>query len=178
MNKLTLEQKLRSGHVKRWQIIRVAREQSLAEHLYRVYLISCEITDILRLDDETNAYVRKWALMHDLPEVVTGDVATPVKRILTDVIDDYPSKIEYNIDLEYAYVHTKISESYSIVLDVVKLADLLEAIIFLKTEGIGEHARKVENNLRAKFNEKLAECEIKHSGRMWSKIKHLQDIEL
>ena len=173
--KFTLEQKLRSGHVKRWQIVRVAREQTIAEHMYRVYQISVELARKVGLSPKEVADVASWALMHDLPEVVTGDIATPTKRAMRKAVPDQDPvrHIELSLDTEYRELYELLKEYNPLVLEVVKLADLLEAINFLMVEGMGKYAEEVEIGLRVAFLEKLAECWDKYPLFNWEKASEI-----
>lgn len=170
--KFTIEQKLRTGHVKRWQIVRVAREQTIAEHMYRVYQIGWEITNRMRLSIERSYSVMFWSLMHDLPEVVTGDIATPTKRAMRHAIpgEDPLRHIELSLDDEYRDTYTGLKQQDPLVLDVVKLADLMEAINFIKDEGIGTHAKEVETGLREALNDKLNECLQHYPDLPWHNV--------
>ena len=170
--KLSLEQKLRTGHVKRWQIVRVAREQTIAEHMYRVYQIGWDIAIRMRISIERSYSVMMWALMHDLPEVVTGDIATPTKRVMRQAIPDQDPvrHIELSLDDEYRDTYCGLKQGDPIVLDIVKLADLMEAINFLMVEGIGTHAKEVEVGLREAFNNKLNGCQKKYPSEAWHRV--------
>lgn len=170
--KFTLEQKLRTGHVKRWQIVRVAREQTIAEHMYRVYQIGWDIAMRMRISIERSYSVMMWALMHDLPEVVTGDIATPTKRAMRQAVPDQDPvhHIELSLDDEYRDTYCGLKQGDRIVLDIVKLADLLEAINFLMVEGMGTHAAEVEVGLREAFLDKLNECKIRYPSERWDEV--------
>lgn len=173
--KFTLEQKLRTGHVKRWQIVRVAREQTIAEHMYRVYQTAVELARKVGLSPKEVADVASWALMHDLPEVVTGDIATPTKQAMRKAVPDQDPvrHIELSLDTEYRELYELLKEYNPLVLEVVKLADLLEAINFLMVEGMGKYAEEVEMGLRVAFLEKLAECRDKYPLFNWEKASEI-----
>ena len=57
MGELSIKDLLRAGHVKRWQIVRTVRDQTLAEHSFNVAMISIELAEIL-IDDLTEGLVR------------------------------------------------------------------------------------------------------------------------
>ena len=79
---MQIDEKMRVAHVKRWQIVRTAREQTLAEHLYRVWLLVRELGPLVGLTPDEVRAAENFALLHDLPEIKTGDIATPVKSML------------------------------------------------------------------------------------------------
>lgn len=175
--RLSLEQKLRTGHVKRWQIVRVAREQTIAEHMYRVYHIATEIALALGLSGGQIYRIRDWALLHDLPEVVTGDIATPTKRAMRKAIPDQDPvrHIELSLDQEYTDLYLGLKDSDQLVLDVVKLADMMEAINFLIVEGMGTHAEEVEMGLRVALMEKMSAVRGDHPEFSWSGVTAIFD---
>lgn len=176
--RFTLEQKMRTGHVKRWQIVRVAREQTIAEHMYRVYHIAVELAGMMNLSPARMLNVQNWALLHDLPEVVTGDIATPTKRAMRQAVPDQDPvrHIELSLDRGYRDLYLGLKESDPVVLDIVKLADLLEAVNFLMVEGIGKHAEEVEMGLRVAFLEKLSECREKYPDLDWEKAPEVYGV--
>ena len=176
--RFSLEQKMRTGHVKRWQIVRVAREQTIAEHMYRVYHIAVELAGMMNLSPARMLNVQNWALLYDLPEVVTGDIATPTKRAMRQAVPDQDPvrHIELSLDRGYRDLYLGLKESDPVVLDIVKLADLLEAVNFLMVEGMGKHAEEVEMGLRVAFLEKLSECREKHPDLDWEKASEIYGI--
>ena len=169
MSNFTLEQKLRTGHVKRWQIVRVAREQTIAEHMYRVYQIAIDMCAGLSLGSKV-LKVGQWALMHDLPEVITGDIATPTKRTMRQAVPGHDPihHVELSLDTGYRELYLELKEHDPVCLDVVKLADLLEAINFLMVEGMGKHADEVLMGLRMAYLEKVSKCRESYTSIDWS----------
>lgn len=158
MKHLTLEQRLRSAHVKRWHMVRVFREQTLAEHSMLVQIVALEAADrFLAVDLKSvgdpvafRLRVMEWAMWHDMPEVVTGDVSTPMKRFMGDngapgLLDT----IEKQIDGTYCRLGL---EAGDIVESIVKFADLFEAIRFLHLEGHGYRALEIERELISRMN--------------------------
>lgn len=172
MSKLTLQQKLRTGHVKRWQIVRVAREQTIAEHMYRVRMIAMEICDRIQVSIFTRNYTNDWALIHDLPEVITGDIATPTKRAMREAVPDSDpvKRIELSLDEEYRTIYEKIKEHYPVVLSIVKQADLIEAIDFLNIEGMGDHALLVKEGLISALRESIWNAESQYPDYDWQQV--------
>lgn len=151
--KFTLAEKLRTGHVKRWQIVRVAREQTIAEHMYRVNRIALHIAHKFDLTPADLDLISEWALVHDMPEVITGDIATPTKMAMRKAVPDSdPIKhIELELDVDYHYLYQLCKTQHPIVLAIVKLADLIEAVDFLKVEALGTHAKRVQLSLQESF---------------------------
>lgn len=148
-NELTLEQRLRTAHVKRWQIVRVAREQTVAEHLYLVRVLTNEFTTALNFSEEDSVMAQQWALEHDVPEVVTGDLNSPIKAALREAVphDDPIRRIELSLSDSYAGLYEYVKNVAPHVRALVKIADLVEACWFLSIEGMGPHAAEVQRGL-------------------------------
>lgn len=71
---------LHLSYVKRWVIAPTHREQSVAEHTFRVLAIAIHLTAELQMDSDVrmNKVVR-LAIWHDAEERLTGDVPGPQK---------------------------------------------------------------------------------------------------
>lgn len=141
---LTLADVLRSSDVNRWQIVRTSRHQSVAEHTFNVMLIALDIADSMGIEDQPS--IMKCALMHDLPEVLTGDVATPTKRVL-----DIGDRLE-QIEALISYRGIKTQDYGDLIRHIVKMADLVEAAHFLHHFGIGPHAQSVLDQITGRLN--------------------------
>lgn len=167
--KFTIQDKMRSGHVKRWQIVRVGREQTIAEHMYRVYHIVAEICDRMGVDGERKDRAVRWALMHDLPEVITGDIATPTKQAMRQAIPgkDPLRNVELSLDSDYRELYVHLKKHDAMALDIVKAADLIEAIDFLVTEAVGPRSVEVLADLRKRFIAFMQECQRVHPDFQW-----------
>ena len=164
MSDLTLTQKLRSSHVMRWHMVRTARQQSVAEHSYRVYLIVQEIAGELELD--TYEIAESLALWHDLPEVVLGDVPTPTKRLLGGMGEE-----EAAVDQNYSDLMDTVDEYCPEIFALVKMADLAESIDFLRTEGIGARAREICAGIRESYTRVVEQARIEHPSFNWDQVE-------
>ena len=149
MSDLTLEQRLRCSHVKRWHMVRVFREQTLAEHLMLVQIVALEAADryiagsgfhsdprLFRLE------VMEWAMWHDMPEVVTGDIAPPTKKLIEHSGGQtLLNGIEKRADGRFARLDVTTGEVAKL---IVRFADMYDAIRFLHWEGHGPRALEIE----------------------------------
>lgn len=151
---MQIDEKMRVSHVKRWQIVRTAREQTLAEHLYRVWLLVREFGPLVGLTPDEVKAAENFALLHDLPEVKTGDIATPVKSMLPP-LDHIESAFSHE-HLDAMATCTRKS------LKLVKLCDLIEAVCFLSVEGMGNHAFEVEVEIYERIHRMLVDEEWLH----------------
>ncbi len=102
-----LRELLTLSNVPRWAIIDTIKKQTVAEHTFRVMAIAKYICDEYGLDPEP---ILLMALTHDIDEAHSGDIPTPYKSNTTR-----PDTINFR---------------------AVKLADYIEAIIFLDRYGI------------------------------------------
>ena len=135
---LSVNERLRASHVKRWHIVNTIRTQNVAEHSFNVAIIADELqhrlieafgTDILppvyhrdRMLWERD--VLMIALTHDLDEVFTGDIPASVK----------PRK-------EWQPVNIRTDLTASL---VVKIADIVEMYDFITEHYVGRHGKKVQ----------------------------------
>ena len=158
---MKIKELMRTGHVKRWHIVRVGREQTIAEHMYRVWLICEEIGARSHMEWHRRIQMERIALVHDIPEVVMGDIPTPTKLVIGDNTECL-DKLEEGIDKVNQWFIQEMRESDPILVDVVKLADMIEAIHFLKEEGIGDHARSVRSLITDQYHDKLKNTRQKY----------------
>lgn len=131
---LTLKQILRASHVRRWNIVATARDQSVAEHIFNVCMIARALCKRLDMDDRE---IIKAALEHDLDEVVFGDIPSPMKaKLKSDGI---------NINSYVGNIMRKLTPFQETIL---KTADLIDAVHFLQDHAVGSHAEEVCQEVR------------------------------
>lgn len=163
---------VRSGHIKRWSIVRVHRDQTIAEHMYQVAvfaeMFAREI--IPEYNDEMRGRLLHHALLHDIPEVMSGDLPTPVKRR----IDSFGNIGEIDKMLDDSYWGLRDSgkkpkELPSIYQSIIKLADLTEALLFLEIEGVDQRAKVVQGTLFESLLNVVTACQEMHPQINWVK---------
>ena len=138
---MNLRQKLRTSHVKRWHIVETSKQQTVAEHSFNVCMIVEEMADLLNLSWHDRMLLIEGALHHDVPEVIFGDIPTPTK---TAILDDEAVKNLEKISVVADHRSICASKYHN---QLIKLADTLEAILFLAAHGVGRHAQKVKEVL-------------------------------
>jgi 5'-deoxynucleotidase len=144
---------LRAQHINRWTIVNVSRPQSIAEHTFNVIAISTTITRLLPCVHEDAAMVAEVAaaaFSHDLDEIFTGDIPTPAKEKLGMGTDHHGTSVA----------------------EIVKAADILEALLYIVDHGIGRHATQVENYLETKLTTFLNECHTPELLEIVGLIRH------
>lgn len=136
--------------VKRWSVIQTIREQSVAEHSFNVALIALRITEkwFAITGSKLQTAVLKHALFHDWWESVTGDPPTYMKRF----IDEAGAIAAFKADGTSEGIDLSDVDR-DFVKFVVKAADIIEAIIFLRMEvslgnrSVTRHIDNLEDKL-------------------------------
>ena len=177
---LSLQQALRASHVDRWQIVNVAVRQSIAEHMYRVYTICAAVMNKLRDDGWDNPTARMvivgWSLIHDLPEVVVGDIPTPTKTLMVSRGNE--KCIDGGVSQSVDSMRFMAEVEEPIAADIVKIADLAESIDFLHMNGLGSNADMICMSMRLKLREKIDQCKERHTGLNWVGVEELLNINI
>lgn len=126
--------------VKRYPICYTNREQSVAEHSYNVLLIARDLAGAAKDQDILDA-VTDYAIEHDEEEVFTGDIPSSFKRELRehcpDVIPLLDGKKRWPAEVKA----------------IVKLADLLEAIYYLREFGGSRLSGAIADDIEEKFRQ-------------------------
>ena len=155
----TISKVMKLSTIKRWGIIDTSRNQSVAEHTYNVTMIALMIFNKL-VDDTTGANIGgkvtekdratllTWALVHDLPEILTGDLPTVIKADMREAIDKLENK-HFPMTMAYERATKKV------IIDIVKVADCMEAVRWAslycvdvnKGNIISEMVNKVYSNI-------------------------------
>lgn len=131
----------RMKYINRWGLMRNSRPENIAEHSLEVALLThllCELRNRRfggRIDVSKAVMA---AVYHDVPEIITGDLPTPVKYYDPDIRAAY-KKVENAAvekllstipeDLRTAYRTVFEDEQDSQIAEIVKAADKLSALI-------------------------------------------------
>lgn len=151
-----LEAVMRFHAVKRWHMIDTTRIQTLAEHSANVALLAYYIAKTAPgMAFGPANHVATYALMHDLPEVFTGDIPSITKPHLAGVAS-----------LEKALLPKlfNIEENDAGIRLLVKICDLADGIRFIRLHGVDSTARLAREGVEAQLEIK------KEEAKCWPKI--------
>jgi hypothetical protein len=136
---LTLHDIQGMSHVKRWHCSSTRRSQNLAEHSYNVAMLALKLGSLLPnpLEDEDRLQLLELALVHDIPETQFGDVPSPTKWHLRDAHGlHYDQVMDAAFWVQRGADYAPNAEATPIVRDVLHIADVLEAALFIIPEGV------------------------------------------
>lgn len=144
-----------ASNVDRWNSVATFGTQSLAAHswnatLYSRYLALAIAPDMTM---EDTLLLNDMALIHDLPETKTGDLPTPIKRVIEAYFPKGQSPldlIEERICPPYKYLKERTKGTYLAV--IVKLADIMDALHFITVQGQGPVREKIMRERTRAFN--------------------------
>lgn len=130
--------------VRRWGVIKTMRTQSVAEHSFNVMVIAAELMTRCGLTSTVQlAQMYGWAMIHDMPECLSGDIDGKFKR-------DNPALKEMITVAEGKHFPDYVVLAKSVppyISTIVKVADKIEAITFIKVWGVGDRAVDVVEEL-------------------------------
>ena len=166
----------RSVHVTRWHSVGVHRNQSVAEHS----ALSSFYAEFLLLAINPNAtteehlIVLRYSLWHDQPEVVTGDLCTPLKRLLESYFKQETSPLE-QVEKAICHQYKELSEavSGSYLKNITKLADYFDAIVFLEDEGNEKQAQKIQEDIKKSYLNLISKSKKDYPQYDWEKANKL-----
>ena len=156
---------LRLSHIDRWAIISTATRQSVAEHTWRVWALVHTWGPECGLTEEEQWVAERYALIHDVPEIRTGDMPTTIKTPLAKA-----QRMAFELEAlpEIAVIKRELP---SYVADLVKICDIAESILFIKVHGLGRHAQDVCKLLEVQMSDYISTSAL--PGAAKETIAHL-----
>ncbi len=169
-----------AGTVTRWHSVNCHRYPSVAEHSCLVALYAREIASRVLPDmsAEDQVLLYELALMHDLSEVVTGDMPSPIKRELKKVFPPGESpidKLEASICPDAAAREHHATHNRPHVYYCVKLSDILDAMVVIKQEGKGPVAEVIEKERTAAFEALLNKAQTECPDGHWARAHEVRE---
>lgn len=131
----------RMKYITRWGLMRNSRPENIAEHSLEVAIITHLLCELRNRRFGGNIDVSKavlTAVYHDVPEIVTGDLPTPVKYYDPDIKSAYQRVEQAAKDKLLSSVPEDLRDAYAPLLEenddpeiakIVKAADKLSALI-------------------------------------------------
>ncbi len=115
--------------VVRWSVLPRLHSQSVAEHSYYVALYTDHLCKLLKLGPVLWQKALRWAIRHDMDEVIVGDIMGPVKRMIAN--HDELDKLRQAAFAELGYTEDKPDQ---MTLDIVKAANCIDEYFWLSME--------------------------------------------
>lgn len=129
--------------------MQTAGVQSIAEHMYRVWVLVRQWGPVAGLDPIQQIHAEEWALTHDAAEIRTGDNPTPHK---TPQMKKWLTELEHDICPGAIDTERRMRPATQ---DFCKFCDTAEAILYLRVNGLGRHADDVRRLLEVQLSERL-----------------------
>jgi 5'-deoxynucleotidase len=137
-----------AGGVVRWHTHGRSLSQSVAEHSWGVAAI------VLLLKPDASAALLRAAILHDVHEVVLGDIPSPLKRRFRGILGMIEETVQQEFLAEHGLEYPELTADEQ---RTLKHADKMEAMLFvLRREAPGlseEKGKKVFANLMAEIEE-------------------------
>ncbi len=140
----------RMRYINRWGLMRNAQTENLQEHTLDVAILAHALAIIRRqrfaeADTPDPAEVVLYALYHDVTEIITGDLPTPVKYYNNRLRADYGEIEEQAAECMLSFLPEDLQSEYRTYLqpdyrslpaikEIVKAADILSAYIKCQEE--------------------------------------------
>ena len=131
----------RMKYINRWGLMRNSRSENIAEHSLEVAIIThllCELRNRRFGGNVDTSKAVMTAVYHDVPEIITGDLPTPVKYYDPDIRDAYKRVEHAAVDKLLSGIPADLREDYAQLFDessdpeiaqIVKAADKISALI-------------------------------------------------
>lgn len=163
--------------VNRWAIVDMLRPQSVAEHSYRVWILTQDLYEVM-FPVEHNTFEHRaagdWALTHDAEEVYTGDLPTTVKMILEELSPGITHKLKERVlrDKLPAILARQRGLEGTLPAYLVKIAETVEAILYLREYGVNLGRKiEVENTLIGSLEHCLRDSAGRYKSLPWDKAE-------
>jgi 5'-deoxynucleotidase len=136
----------RLRYIERWSLMRNIMKENVAEHSFHVSLIThclCSIGNVVFNKEVNTEKAVILSLFHDVTEVFTGDIPTPVKHHNRDILKNFRDIEELAAQRLASQAPDELKGIYNRVINeqhdeelsrFIKAADLLDAYLKCVTE--------------------------------------------
>lgn len=176
-DKTNVRNMLRLTTIKRWQIVEMLKEQSVAEHVYRVFILVRDLLDDLE-DIPHNSFEHQaaqlWAIVHDMEEVFTGDMPATVKQVLEKLSPGIGKKLKEEIlTVHFPTLLTQTRGLDNTVTAIyVKVAEIVEQILYVNEYAVNPtRAIEVRMSLFTQLADVLTKAKDKYRSIPWKRVE-------
>jgi 5'-deoxynucleotidase YfbR-like HD superfamily hydrolase len=113
--------------IERWGVVHMHRRGNVGDHSHRVAIYTDQLCDLLGVNIETRMEAVRYALWHDVAEVFTGDLPSPVKPLILD-------HDKHHMYEDGCLAHHHVNRPEESITRIVRVADLLDAVLHLVVE--------------------------------------------
>lgn len=136
----------RLRYIERWSLMRNVMKENVAEHSFHVSLLThclCSIANVVFNKEVNTDRAVTLSLFHDVTEVFTGDIPTPVKHHNRDILKNFRDIEELAAEKLTSQAPEELKDVYKDVIQkqdddelsrYIKAADLLDAYLKCVTE--------------------------------------------
>lgn len=167
---LQLSDLTKCAHVTRWHSVRTLRDQTLSEHHFVVSRIASNLAKniVPGIDIESLYYLNEYAMLHDAPEILLGDINSRCKHYLSQIVGDAENPLDVLEEQVAPWLPVLKKKLKPELLHIVKIADLYDALLFISVEGLGKHAESVVELLKKMISDKLKQCKKEFPDYKWN----------
>ena len=137
MNNLFPPELRTASVIRRWSIVRTINEDTVANHSFFVPFYAVQVARLVEWQGPFGD-LTFMALMHDVEEVLTSDIISPVKHQIVDEakLSNYvTSQMKVRLPLVEAQLYEIMDSMWGESIEkIIKVADKVDACIFLITE--------------------------------------------
>lgn len=159
--------------IKRWNIVDVHRQQSVAEHSFRVGILADDLYDAL-MPTEHNSFdknaIQLLARVHDMDELYQGDPPSTLKDVMESIRPGISREIRNKILADnLPFVLTKIrGYENTFPYYVVKIADEMEGYLFCRRYAVDpDHRQRILDRIKTRVNHLIHEGSQKFPSIRW-----------
>ncbi|QOR64607.1 5'-deoxynucleotidase [Cytobacillus suaedae] len=136
----------RLRYIERWSLMRNVMKENVAEHSFHVSVLThclCSIANVVFNKEVNTERAVTLSLFHDVTEVFTGDIPTPVKHHNRDILKNFRDIEELAAEKLTSQAPEELRDVYRDVIQnqteeeltrYIKAADLLDAYLKCATE--------------------------------------------